>query len=262
MAVAVEPFRKLLLAELRAAAEPRRAPEMQRYLRTTMPILGVTTPNRNAAYRSVFPRVVFRDARDWRALCLGLFRGATFREEWWAAVALTGDRRADEWQSMETLPMYEEMIVTGAWWDVVDDIATHRLPTLLRRHPKPMRRVMLAWSRDENLWKRRSAILCQIPFKKETDLRLLYACLEPSLASKEFFLRKAIGWALRQYAWTDPDEAARYVEENRGRLSGLSIREALKNVPKGKGTPVRRSRGSARAAPPSHRRSARRSVSP
>ncbi len=93
-----------------------------------------------------------------------------------------------------------------------------------------MRRAMLAWSRSENLWKRRSAILCQIPLKKETDLRLLYACLEPSLSSKEFFLRKAIGWALRQYAWTDPDEVARWVEENRVRLSGLSIREALKNL--------------------------------
>ena len=126
--------------------------------------------------------------------------------------------------------MYEEMIVTGAWWDVVDDVATHRLSTLLRRHPKEMRREMRSWSRSENLWKRRSAILCQIPFKKETDLRLLYACLEPSLSSKEFFLRKAIGWALRQYAWTDPEEVARYVKENRTRLSGLSIREALKNI--------------------------------
>ncbi len=61
------------------------------------------------------------------------------------------------------------------------------------------------------MWKRRSAILCQLKAKAETDLDLLYACIEPSLDSKEFFLRKAIGWALRQYAWTDPDEVRRYV---------------------------------------------------
>jgi 3-methyladenine DNA glycosylase AlkD len=138
---------------------------------------------------------------------------------------------------MDALPMYEEMIVTAAWWDVVDDLATHRLSQILRREPAPMKKAMRAWSRAENIWKRRSAILCQIPLKKETDLDLLYATIEPSLASKEFFLRKAIGWALRHYAWTDPDEIARYVEANRSRLSGLSIREALKNV--GRAAPTR-----------------------
>jgi len=89
---------------------------------------------------------------------------------------------------------------------------------------------MLAWSRSRNLWKRRSAILCQLSFKHETDLDLLYACMEPSLNSREFFLRKAIGWALRQYAWTDPGEVQRYVREHADRLSSLSRREALKNV--------------------------------
>jgi len=241
MRSAFAPFRNRLLAALREVAEARRAREVQRYLKTAMPCLGVTTPRRNAVYGAVFPHAPFRNEREWRSLCLRLFREATFRDEWWAAVALTGDARAREWQTMEALPMYEEMIVTGAWWDVVDDVATHRLPNLLRRHPKPMRRAMLAWSRGDDLWKRRSAILCQIPFKEETDLRLLFACLEPSLPSKEFFLRKAIGWALRQYAWTDPEEVVRYVEENRARLSGLSIREALKNVGRRRAAPVRKS---------------------
>jgi 3-methyladenine DNA glycosylase AlkD len=223
-------LRQALLSELRAAAEPRRAPEMQRYLKTSMPILGVTTPNRNAVYRRVFPEVDLPDAARWRALALGLFRGATYREEWWAAAALLGDRRAREFQTMDTLPMCEEMIVTAAWWDVVDDLATHRLSAILKREPARMKSAMRAWSRDENLWKRRSAILCQVPLKLETDLRFLYDAIEPSLSSKEFFLRKAIGWALRQYARTDPDEIARYVRSNRSRLSGLSIREALKNI--------------------------------
>jgi 3-methyladenine DNA glycosylase AlkD len=88
---------------------------------------------------------------------------------------------------------------------------------------------MLSWSTDADMWKRRSSILCQLPAKRETDLDLLYACIEPSIGSSEFFLRKAIGWALRQYAWTDPDEIARYVAANEDRLSGLSKREALKN---------------------------------
>jgi 3-methyladenine DNA glycosylase AlkD len=93
---------------------------------------------------------------------------------------------------------------------------------------------MLRWSRDKDIWKRRSSIICQLGFKQDTDLDLLYACIEPSLDSDEFFLRKAIGWALRQYAWTDPDEVIRYVNAHEGSLSGLSKREALKNVGKGR----------------------------
>jgi 3-methyladenine DNA glycosylase AlkD len=90
---------------------------------------------------------------------------------------------------------------------------------------------MLAWSVSDDLWKRRTSIICQLGFKASTDLDLLYTCIEPSLTSREFFLRKAIGWALRQYAWTDPSEVARYVAAHQDRLSGLSQREALKNVP-------------------------------
>ena len=128
------------------------------------------------------------------------------------------------------MPLYEEIIVTGAWWDYVDGVASHRVGPILRDYPAPMTKKMLAWSRSPNMWKRRTSIICQLGFKNDTDLDLLYACIEPSLDSKEFFLRKAIGWALRQHAWTDPAEVKRYVRRNRARLSGLSYREALKNI--------------------------------
>ena len=143
---------------------------------------------------------------------------------------LTGIRQAEAYQDMSALPLYEEMIVTGAWWDYVDALAKARVGGLLRRHPAPMRRKMLAWSRCDDLWKRRSAILCQLAFKEDTDLDLLYACIAPALDSREFFLRKAIGWALRQYAWTNPREVRRYVRAQGERLSPLSRREALKNI--------------------------------
>jgi 3-methyladenine DNA glycosylase AlkD len=93
-----------------------------------------------------------------------------------------------------------------------------------------MKKTMLAWSRSPDPWKRRTSILCQLAFEGDTDLELLYACIEPSISSKDFFLRKAIGWALREHAWTDPAEVARFVRANESRLSGLSRREALKNV--------------------------------
>jgi 3-methyladenine DNA glycosylase AlkD len=93
-----------------------------------------------------------------------------------------------------------------------------------------MTRTMKRWATDPHLWKRRAAIICQLKAKKETDLDLLYACIEPNVADKDFFMRKAIGWSLREYAKTDPGEVQRWVEANRARLSGLSVREALKNL--------------------------------
>ncbi len=129
-------------------------------------------------------------AAAWRRAVLALWRGARYREERYCAIELTGVRRFDRFQDLAALPMYEEMIVTGAWWDYVDGIAGHRLGTLLRRFPREMRKEMLAWSRSDDLWKRRSAILCQLTFKKDTDLQLLYATIEPALVSKEFFLAR------------------------------------------------------------------------
>ena len=126
--------------------------------------------------------------------------------------------------------MFEEMIASGAWWDFVDAVATHQLGDMLRADQSRTSALMRRWSRDGNMWKRRASILCQIRFKRDTDLKLLYDCIEPNLGDTQFFIRKAIGWALRQYAWTDPREVKRYVKANKAQLSNLSVREALKNV--------------------------------
>ncbi len=217
-------------AALRRVADPTKAAPMQAYMKSKMPYLGVNAVPLRKVCREVFAGVDFPTAAAWRRAVLGLWRGARFREERYCAIELTGVRRFGRFQDLAALPMYEEMIVTGAWWDLVDGIAGHRLGTLLRRFPREMKREMRAWSRSDDLWKRRSAILCQLTFKKATDLDLLYATIEPSLGSREFFLRKAIGWALRQYAWTDPTEIRRYVREHEKQLSPLSEREALKNV--------------------------------
>lgn len=222
-----------LRRELAAAADPARAPLMQAYMKSAMPYHGVSSPKMRLVCRTVFAGVDFSSADAWRRAVLSIWRQASHREERYAAIALTEIKRFAPLQTMGALPMYEEMIVTGAWWDYVDAIATHRLGFLLRGYPAAMRRKMLAWSRSKDMWKRRSAILCQIQFKKDTDLDLLYRCIEPSLSSREFFLRKAIGWALRQYAWTDPKEVRRYVAAHETVLSNLSRREALKNVQKG-----------------------------
>ena len=221
---------RALREALQEQADPEKAAAMRAYMKSAMPYYGIQAGDQRRIYRDIFARWALSTFADWCATVLQLWRTAKYREERYAAIELTGYRRYIAFQTLETLPMYEELIVTGAWWDLVDSVAAHRIGGLLRSYPDVMRKEMRAWSVCGDLWKRRSSILSQLTFKRETDLSLLYECIEPSLASKEFFLRKAIGWALRQYAWTDPREVLRYVRSKRGELSPLSKREALKNI--------------------------------
>ncbi|MGZ8867529.1 MAG: DNA alkylation repair protein [Thermoanaerobaculia bacterium] len=224
-------LRTRLIRELQAVAEPARAAGAQAYMKSEMPFIGVAATPLRKVCKNVFAGETFETAYAWRRAVLELWRGAKYREERYAAIELTGAKQYRRFQDLKALPMYEEMIVTGAWWDYVDAIAIHRVGEyLLRDYPTQMKRTMRRWGVDRDLWKRRTSILCQITFKEDTDLELLYDCIEPSLSSREFFLRKAIGWALRSHAWTDPAEVKRYVREHASQLSALSRREALKNI--------------------------------
>lgn len=223
-----------LAAELRTrlleAADPARAPAMQAYMKSVMPYMGLASADMRRVSKSVFAGLDYGSADDWRADILDIWRNARFREEYYAAIELAGMRYARSFQTIDALPMYREMIETGAWWDTTDAIAPNLLWDILEAGRDAMRQKMLLWALDDNMWIRRSAILVQLKAKAKMDLDLLYACIEPSIGSKEFFLRKAIGWALRQYARTDPDEVRLYVAANAERLSPLSKREALKHL--------------------------------
>jgi 3-methyladenine DNA glycosylase AlkD len=215
---------------LAAAADPVKAPQMQAYMKSAMPYRGVSAPRQRAIWREVLAAHSM-NCDELRDAALHLWRHARFREERYAAIALTDARAHADCRDMSLLPVVEEMIVTGAWWDYVDALATHHLGDILRAEPRRMKPILRKWARDgDSMWKRRAAILSQVRFKRDTDLALLYDCIEPNLTHRDFFIRKAIGWALRQYAWADPREVQRYVAANRARLSPLSIREALKNV--------------------------------
>lgn len=221
-----------VLKRLAAAADPDRAPGMQAYMKSSMPYLGVASTPLKAITRELFKEHALETYEAWEATILELWRKAKHREVRYAAIMLSDVKRYKTFRTMDALPMYEEMIVEGAWWDYVDFLATHGLGDLMRASPAKMKKAMRAWSKSKDMWKQRSAILCQLKLKSELDLALLYECIEQAIDSKEFFLRKAIGWALRDLAWRDPDEVLRYVKKNEARLSGLSKREALKNIEK------------------------------
>jgi 3-methyladenine DNA glycosylase AlkD len=215
---------------LRAVANPARARAMQAYMKSATPYLGVQSPGVKAVCKDVFSRHPLGSFDVWRRTVLGLWREATYREERYVAIALTGFNAYRRFQTPAAIAMYEEIITTGAWWDYVDEVAVRRVGPMLLTHRDAVRPRILAWSRSDDLWKRRTAIICQVVAHGHTDLELLYACIEPNLREREFFIRKAIGWSLRAYAWSDPREIAAYVDRNGDRMSGLSRREALKNI--------------------------------
>ena len=129
-----------------------------------------------------------------------------------------------------SLDLLDELVVTGAWWDLVDDTAIRLVGPLLLAHPDVVAPAMRRWSRDADRWRRRAAVICQIGAKDRVDTALLAEAIEANVADPDFFLRKGIGWALRQHARVDPGWVRTFVEERGDRLSGLSRREALKHL--------------------------------
>ncbi len=212
-----------------AQREPERAAGQRRYMKSDLPFMGVRVPVMRRTARAVFNRHPAGNAGDWIATILAQWREAKYREHRYAAVELMLNPSCIHWLTMDSIPMVDELVVDGAWWDYVDRIAPAGLGHLLAADPGPAGTLLRAWARDDDTWRRRAAVLSQLKLGEDTDPALLYDCLEPCLDHPEFFVQKAIGWALRSFARTDPDAVRRFVVGNGTRLSKLARREALKN---------------------------------
>ena len=228
-------LREDLIARLAVAGDPDRAEGQQRYMKSEIPFHGVRVPEVRRIARATFRDHPIDDPDAWKKTVLGIWRSATHREQRYGAIELAYARPYRRWLRPGCLAMVEEMIVTGAWWDYVDQLAGKHMGYLLASYPADIRPVLLDWAEDDDIWRRRTSILAQLRFKADTDADLLFAVIEPSLAEKEFFLRKAIGWALREYSKTRPEVVADYVAANHHRLSPLSSREALKAIARRRG---------------------------
>jgi len=209
---------------LRDAADPALAPGQQAYMKSAMPFLGVRVPEARRLTREAARGIT--DADELRDTALELWRRAEYREERYAAQALMALRPLRG--RLDLLDVHEEMIRTGAWWDHVDEVA-HRLADLLDAHPAELAVELRVWADDEDFWIRRAAIIAQLGRKERVDRALLTDAIEPNIADPEFFIRKAIGWALRDVARTDPHWVRAFVAAHPA-LSPLSRREALKHL--------------------------------
>lgn len=219
---------------LASVADPARAAGQQAYMKSSMPYRGVTAPVLAATLRPVLadPSLRLMDREGFEATVRALWDGADYREDRYAALAITGHRLYRQWQDPGAVLLYRHLLTTGAWWDYTDLIASRRIGPILRDHPEPMAALLRTWACDPDRWVRRTAIISQLGSRDATDRVLLRDCIEPNLEDPDFFVRKAIGWALREQAKSTggQDWVRAAVAHYGDRLSPLSRREALKHL--------------------------------
>jgi 3-methyladenine DNA glycosylase AlkD len=223
------PLVDALRTALARESDPEAAPAMQAYMKSAMPFRGAPQPVRARILRECVTAEPPPGPDALAAAADALWDGAEFREERYLATALCGYRSYARWPDAEWLPRYRHWLVGGAWWDHVDEIASRLVGPLLRADPAHVTPVLRQWATDPDPWLRRTAIICQLQSKQDTDTALLAEAIEGSIKDEGFFLRKGIGWALRQHARSDPLWVREFVADH-PELSPLSRKEALKHL--------------------------------
>jgi 3-methyladenine DNA glycosylase AlkD len=200
---------------------------MAAYMKTDMPFYGVQKAGRTTIQRRLNREFAPRNIGEYRDVVEVLWE-QPHREEKYLALSYAG--AFDEFIRPDSMALYERLVTEGAWWDFVDETAIRLVGRVLFKERPRTETAIRAWIDDDDMWLRRTSIICQLKHKGDTDTVLLEDACTANLGDIEFFIRKAIGWALRQYAKTDPEWVRRYVEEHRDALSGLSYRESTKHL--------------------------------
>jgi len=206
-------------------ADPIQAVPMKKYMRDQFEYLGIKTPKNVALQKAFYKEYGLPKLLELDEILRDLW-SLPEREFQYVAMGLLG--KFENQIPEKLIDTVEYLIVTKSWWDTVDTIASHTVGTHFKRFPKIRERYLKKWRKSKNLWLRRTAILFQLGYKKETDFELLLEIITENLGSDEFFINKAIGWSLRQYARIDPKAVTKFVKSTP--LHPLSRREAMKHI--------------------------------
>jgi 3-methyladenine DNA glycosylase AlkD len=215
-----------LVAGFRCAEDAERAVSMRAYMRDQFAFFGVATPERRAIAKRVLAPLGVPQATDLERIG-PLAWAVDEREVQYAAVDVLA--RHVRLARPELLEVVGELVITKSWWDTIDALAAKVVGPLVQRHPSLVA-TLDAWIDGDELWLARTAILHQLGYKEDTDVDRLFSSALAWAACPDFFARKAIGWALRQYAYTDADAVSDFVAEHAGALSPLTVREATKHL--------------------------------
>lgn len=221
-------FKMNLIKQLRAAFEENRHSEIAKkqraYLKNLFPFLGLKKPLRTSLQITIFSKNKIERLEELTSIVKKLW-SLDKREYHYAAIDLL--KKYKKLLSFESFELLEMLIRKNSWWDSVDLLAANILGHLLLKFPS-LKNNMDSWITDKDLWIRRSAILFQLKYRQKTDEEKLFSYCEKRMHEKEFFIRKAIGWVLREYSKTDPEKVLKFLRKNKNSLSPLSLREASK----------------------------------
>ncbi len=204
-------------------ANPQEAAPMAKYMRDQFPFLGIKTPTRRSLLKEFVAAYGLPALADLETILRELWQ-LPEREYQYSALTLLG--KLEKKLPPEFVGVLEYLIVTKSWWDTVDSLAGHMMATHFRRFPQVRQKTLPRWRASDNFWLRRTTLLFQLSYKAETDMELLFSLIRENLDSDEFFIQKAIGWALREYSKTDATAVTQFVAATP--LAPLSAREALK----------------------------------
>jgi 3-methyladenine DNA glycosylase AlkD len=205
---------------------PENAVAMAKYMRNHFSFFGIKTDERRRIFKTIWKENAKEVTQNAREIALQLFAKQQRELQYCSIEILTKQLKGN--YKKEDSHLIEKLITTNSWWDSVDTIAKFILGDYLLEYPLETKKVIERFSNSNNMWLNRSAILFQLGYKAKTNFDLLQSECEKHKNSNEFFIQKAIGWALREYAKTNPEAVKKFVTNTD--LKPLSKKEALKNI--------------------------------
>ncbi|MBY0123384.1 DNA alkylation repair protein [Bacillus sp. S/N-304-OC-R1] len=205
--------------------DPEKAIPMENYMKNHFPFLGIKSPERKVLVRQFFEEsgILKQDFQPDFILALW-----DMEEREYQYAAMDYIDKVSKKLGKNHLALMEHLVVTKSWWDTVDFLAAKPVGIIAAKHPEVITETIESWAYGDHLWLRRTAILFQLKYKERTDEKLLYRYIEQNKDSKEFFIRKAIGWVLREYSKTSPDSVRSFIQSTS--LPSLSVREGSKYI--------------------------------
>jgi len=224
------PITKYIKDELKKCGDATKAPRMQSYMKTEQPFYGVQSKPRKQIFRDAIDKYPIQSREEWKKVILELWDG-THREEMYQALEVA--ERYKKYHDESAWSLFETLLRSATNWDTVDGIAPSLIGQLVEKY-RHFETVLWHWTDDANFWVRRASLLAHLKHKDKTNIKLLSQTIVKLAHEKEFFIRKAIGWVLRQYSYTNAEWVSDFVCKYENKLSGLSKREALKAIKRNK----------------------------
>ncbi len=219
-------FVKELLVRLKDAQDIENAKKMQAYMKTEQFFYGVNSPTRRQIFKEVKKNFKIQAQEEYQKIILELWEGKS-REEMYFALDVAENYK--NFITLEAFPLFEKLVFTATNWDTLDWICSKLISPLILKN-RDLEKILEVWSESENLWVRRASILAHLKHREGTNTEFLSKIIFKLAHEKEFFIRKAIGWILREYSYSNPNWVIEFVKNHEEILSGLSKREALKRI--------------------------------